>query len=653
MEAFVKSHLILDWTDPEDQQIIQPKFEIFTKSLDQQVPGVLSIQVAPNGIVTNLTNIEHNHQALGHDILKDLNRRPQVLKSIRQRSTIVAGPLTLIQGGDALIARNAIFTESGAYNPQQYIAQNRAQPQDKWLKDIPSDFWGFSTVVIDHTQIFQEVGLNEADNRYKYSIKGKNGLGANGEVFWGDTSIFDDPLMTTTISLPTGEWIIGIQSKSCVSKWRSVWIAMLGVSVSGMLGYSRFAKKKTEEKLERSHKKLIYATQLKDEFLANMSHELRTPLNAILGTTEGLQEEIFGRINPQQTKQLQTIESSGSHLLSLINDILDVAKIEAGQMTLVLESSHLNSLIQSCLALVTPQAQKKNIQIKTSPINPNLNIRIDERRIRQSIVNLLNNAVKFTPQGGKINLDITISQTSTRANSHSLGSPCHLTIAVTDTGIGIAPEDLRKLFQPFIQIDSTLNRQYDGTGLGLALVKRFIELHSGEVTANSAVGQGSCFTIEVPCSIEPSSSPTPEPQIASPPPQVNHSLSGINTPKTSPLILLVEDNEANIITISSYLDAKGYDLLSTQNGKEAITLVHAEKPDLVLMDIQMPQMDGIETIQYLRKDPNLTDLPIIVLTALAMPGDRDRCLAAGATDYISKPIRLKILQSLIQKHLAG
>jgi CheY-like chemotaxis protein/anti-sigma regulatory factor (Ser/Thr protein kinase) len=273
---------------------------------------------------------------------------------------------------------------------------------------------------------------------------------------------------------------------------------------------------------------------------------------------------------------------------------------------------------------------------------------LDERRIRQVLINLLNNAVKFTLEGGTITLEV--SQVQLESSTTNLTPLNYIKIAVIDTGIGISAENIQKLFQPFIQIDSALNRQYTGTGLGLALVKRLVELHGGTIELTSEVGVGSCFAINLPINIG-------DPAIEE---QTEQDLSGesqIGQSQTegliSPLILLAEDNEANIATFSSYLEAKGYRILLATDGQQVIDFAKAEQPDLILMDIQMPVIDGLEAIKQIRLAPNLVNIPIIALTALAMEGDRDRCLAAGANDYLSKPIKLKQLNLLIQQVLGS
>ena len=374
-----------------------------------------------------------------------------------------------------------------------------------------------------------------------------------------------------------------------------------------------------------------------------MSHELRTPLNAILGMTEVMQEGVLGSINNRQQTALETIERSSFHLLEIINDILDVAKGEAGLLELDCAPVAIAPLCISSLAFIQQQAQKKNIQLETKLPSNLPNLCIDERRIRQALINLLNNAFKFTPEGGRITLEVTC-QKQEKEEEEGESQKSLLQIAVTDTGIGIAPENIPKLFQPFIQIDSALNRKYDGSGLGLALVKRIVELHGGTVELTSELEVGSCFAINLPLNI---GSPAIEEQTEhdlSVQPQIGQSQT---ERLISPLILLAEDNEANITTFSSYLKAKGYHILLATDGQQAIDLAKAEHLDLILMDIQIPVINGIEAIKQIRLDPNLVNIPIIALTALAMAGDREKCLAAGANDYLAKPIKLKTLADTI------
>ena len=416
-------------------------------------------------------------------------------------------------------------------------------------------------------------------------------------------------------------------------------------------------RKEAEIQLQKANQELLRATKLKDEFLANMSHELRTPLNSILGLSESLKDEILGSMNEKQLRAITVVESSGEHLLSLINDILDLSKISSGMVELDIISVSVKNLCDSSLVFVKQQAFNKKIQIYSHiPTHIN-NINIDERRIKQVLINLLTNAVKFTPNEGNIKLLVAIGSGDTWQGEATIpqqlrdkNSPTIL-FQVVDTGIGIAAKDLQILFQPFIQVDSALNRQYEGTGLGLALVKQLVELHSGQVMVESVLGQGSCFTFALPYEMSPSN--TISNAIAS----ISNStisssmeIASDNAPLT-PLILLAEDNEANIQTFSSYLTAIKYRVIIARNGLEAVAQAKANLPDVILMDIQMPTMDGLEATKQIRLDPNLVNIPIITLTALAMEGDREKCLDAGANEYLAKPIRLRQLHTTIQQFL--
>ncbi|MBW4485961.1 MAG: PAS domain S-box protein [Tildeniella torsiva UHER 1998/13D] len=396
-------------------------------------------------------------------------------------------------------------------------------------------------------------------------------------------------------------------------------------------------RKCAEDQLRQTNAELLRATRLKDEFLANMSHELRTPLNAILGMTEGLQEQVFGAINERQLKALTTVETSASHLLALINDILDVAKIESGQITLHLTPTAIAPLCHSSLTFVLQQAYKKRIQFMDC-IPPGLpDLVIDERRVRQILINLLANAVKFTPEGGRVSLTVAPEWSQDGDKTQAV-----IRFTVKDTGIGIAPDDQQRLFQPFIQIDSALNRQYEGTGLGLTLVKQFTELHGGQVGLISEVGVGSSFTIDLPYELGAGR------WTASPATAVASALETPAIPAQKPLILLAGDQEATISTVVNYLTAKGYRLLVAHEGEAAIALALAENPDLIVMDMQLPGVDGLEAIRRIRDAPHLADRPIIALTALPGSSDRNCSLAAGANQHLDKPLKLKQLAAAIQ-----
>ncbi len=405
-------------------------------------------------------------------------------------------------------------------------------------------------------------------------------------------------------------------------------------------------RKHAEIQLHQTNQELARATRLKDEFLANMSHEFRTPLNAILGMTEGLQEQVFGEINERQAKALKNVGWSSNHLLSLINDILDVAKIEAGQLDLHLTTTNVKALCESSLTFIKQKAHKKQIKIETPFLSEHTHeIHLDERRIRQVLINLLNNAVKFTEPGGCIKLESHIQKNDKDSINSDNKHHIQLMISVTDTGIGIPKDRLDDLFKPFVQLDSTLQRKYEGTGLGLALVKQIVELHGGQVLVSSELGVGTCFSFSLPYRS------CPLPTQGAPKVQQNETHQATVTKGLR--VLLVEDNEANIRTTTSYLKAKGYRIDIAKTGLEAVSKAKSCAPEMILMDIQMPIMNGFEAIEKIRLDPHCLNIPIIALTAFAMKGDKEKCLSAGADAYLSKPVQLKEMVTKIEQLLVS
>jgi CheY-like chemotaxis protein len=332
-------------------------------------------------------------------------------------------------------------------------------------------------------------------------------------------------------------------------------------------------------------------------------------------------------------KYLRTVSESGHHLLELINDILDLSKIEAGRIELNPVQISADSLVQSSLRIIKEMAQKKDLQLNVY-VDPKVKtIQGDERRLKQVLVNLLSNAVKFTQRGGEVGLDLK----GDLENSE-------VTITISDNGIGIKQEDIGRLFKPFVQLDSSLSREYAGTGLGLALVAQMVRLHGGSVSLSSEVGRGSRFTITIPWDAGNQSTSTARISFTSPNAQPRNK-------DHYEKVMIFEDTEAIAQLMNDYISYLGYKTVVARNGLEGLTIARQEKPDLIFMDIMMPGMNGIEATREIRKDESLKNIPIIALTALAMPGDREKCIEAGMNDYLSKPIKMNDISEMISKYL--
>ncbi len=399
--------------------------------------------------------------------------------------------------------------------------------------------------------------------------------------------------------------------------------------------------KVTERTLElkEANEALEKASRLKDEFMASMSHELRTPLTSILGLSEVLQLETYGKLSEKQARALANIENSGRHLLDLINDILDLSKIEAGELKLQFDDFSVNDICQSSLQLTKGMAQKKQVKVSFSIDLASTTIHADSRRLKQILVNLLSNAIKFTPTGGAIGLEV---------DEHTGEGIVNLT--VWDSGIGISSDDLKRLFRPFVQLDSSLSRLHTGTGLGLSLVSRLAELHGGSIRVDSTPGAGSRFTVSIPSGITQFTRPTQaSPTVENKQVPIRH--ENPNTDQPGITVVLADDNEVILENITDFLQAFGHHVIKARNGSELLEQVLHTQTNIILTDIQMPGMDGLQAIKAIRSipDPKINALPIIAITALAMRGDEEKCLQAGANLYISKPIQMSKLISQIEQ----
>ena len=399
-------------------------------------------------------------------------------------------------------------------------------------------------------------------------------------------------------------------------------------------------RRQAEENLRRSRNELQAAnaaleraSRLKDEFLANMSHELRTPLTGIMANAESLLDVRVGPLNEEQRDSATSIFDCGEHLTALITDVLDLAKVGSGNLALNLATCDATDICEASLRMVRQPALKRRLDSALSVPDEKVEFIADPRRFKQILVNLLSNSVKFTPDGGKFGIDVRADRAT-----HLLH------FEVWDTGIGIPESQFEMLFEPFVQLDGSLTRHHEGTGLGLALVQSMAKLHGGSVRVDSVVGEGSRFTVTIPWTEPEDAEAAHGPEAKKP--ELPQATSGL-------LIVLVDDNDEIAKVVGAQLRRRGHRVERAASGAEALARIPELKPDIVLMDVQMPEMDGLEVTRRLRahSDCEVAGVPIIALTGLAMEGDRERCLEAGADDYITKPVSIKTLDACLARLL--
>ncbi|MDZ5455823.1 response regulator [Azohydromonas lata] len=424
--------------------------------------------------------------------------------------------------------------------------------------------------------------------------------------------------------------------------------AQLGVALHNLDQYhslNELAARLQEQgqELQRKNAALEDAARSKSEFLANMSHELRTPLNAVIGFADVLHDGLVGELNPEQLEYIGEISSSGKHLLSLINDVLDLAKVEAGQMSLELEPLNPAELAASGMSMLRERALQQRVQLRAQ-VAQNLGLlQADLRKTRQILFNLLSNAVKFTPAGGEVSVHL---QRVFRQQVQGVKSDGHtrvippaqtqhgefLEITVRDSGIGIEPANLERLFQPFMQIDSTLSRQFTGTGLGLSLVLRLTELHGGGLRVHSVPQQGSAFTAWLPWRPAETVSETPPP--AAYPLQLGE----------VPLVLVIDDDPSALDLMQIQLQSSGWRVETAGDAAQGLRAVHELHPQAIVLDLLLPGIDGWSLLAQLKQEPSTRDIPVVICSVIAQ---RQRGFVLGAAQVLTKPVSQQQLLSAL------
>ena len=658
----------------------QKTFEQLTQVLIAQESGIRGVVLYKNNVVSQIYPLAGNEAAIGFSPLSIPEERSAINRAIHSRKTIVAGPLNLVgmtqisdncppnappapvapqlkkreleqfclvEGGQAFIARTPIF-----------LTPTGAAPES-------GSYWGLAGMIIDQDTLFQEAGLFNPAASIEYAIRGKDGLGKDGEVFFGNAIIFDKNPVLLSVTLPNGSWqlaaipVNGWSSNYPLLKWVWMGASLTAVLASGLvfilvstptqlrkaIERATLALKNSEEELKQANQDLKRLDQLKDEFLANTSHELRTPLNGIIGIAESLIDGATGQL-PQQTRfNLAMIISSGRRLSNLVNDILDFSKLRHKNIELQLKPVDLHAITNLVITLSQPLTQNKNLKLINKISTEFPAAKADENRLQQILHNLIGNAIKFTPSG-VVEVSAEVMEYSPLDLENNAEVDPYLTLTISDTGIGIPEDKFEQIFESFEQAEGSTAREYGGTGLGLAVTQKLVELHGGKIWVESQVGVGSKFIFTLPIYTENfiKESPSCFLNTIQDYSDIDNKIDSKNnfkkTDKSQKIkVLIVDDEPINLQVLVNTLSLQNYAITQASQGEEALALVeNGYKPDIVLLDVMMPKMTGYEVTQKLREHFPTTELPILLLTAKSQVQDIVTGLSVGANDYLTKPI---------------
>lgn len=720
----------------------QQDFEHFASRLIRDNPQIINVGAAKDLVISHIYPVQGNEAALGFAYHSNPKQWRSVQETIERDSLVLAGPLNLVQGGVGLIGREPVYW-------------NASNKDERTL-------WGLISIVIDFEQLMHDLDYLENEDT-QIALRGRHGKGAQGEVFYGDASVFDaSDTVSAIIQLPYGEWQIAARPTQGYAIIRLHPFILFSAAIFLLMGFVlrwrswlfEEERRVYNEHLQIEKRRADQANEAKSAFLANMSHEIRTPLNGIIGLTHLLGKHTTTKI---QNDYLSKIILSAKTLLHVINDILDFSKIEANQLVIEQKEFSLNEVIENLCNITGALASQKQLEFVVDiPLELSGWYLGDSIRLQQVLLNLCTNAIKFTEKG-----QVRLSLTRVEQNGQA-----YLQFAVQDSGIGIEEHKQKLIFDAFRQADDSTTRQYGGTGLGLAICKRIVEQMGGEIWIESQIGQGSTFTFRMP-SLPTQQQGTlvnalqnwrillledeattrdimqeileqqgaemtccaslkeaelavqqqtfdavivdvrlpdgcglklfnvirdlPSPQdpvmvictaydssilceqserqkihyIRKPFSALQLVSSLLSEQATEPVtmvektdiplnvlkgvkVLLVEDNVINQEIASALLNDMGAEFALADNGEEAVEAVLQYDFDIVLMDVQMPVMDGVTATQYIRKYYNAAQLPIIAMTAHVLKEEIERFKAAGMNGHIGKPIDIQEMQQKIQ-----
>jgi signal transduction histidine kinase/ActR/RegA family two-component response regulator len=602
--------------DEFGEEVIEEDFEELAENIYGSSSNIRCVQMAPGGVVTYLHPYEGNEEAYGHDLFADPARVEEATLARETGEVVVSGPLTLKQGGKGLISRKPIYSN---------------------VSDEPDHFWGFVMIVLDLDMISEQFGLEKYDfEGYEYCLYRENG----DEMLVAAESTTQKltDAVEVDVSIPTNiVWKLSVKPKEgWVSRgwWIAILLSDIFIFILGMT-YIYFYFQKRNNALKDKEQQIALAEALtaaeeanhaKSDFLSRMSHDIRTPINGIVGM---ISIALQNTSNPKKVEDcLQKIDQSSQHLCSLISDVLDMSKIESGKVSVNEAPFDIILTAEKCSSIIRGQLADKNVDFITDfekIKHPSL--LGDEPHLERIIINILGNSVKFTKEGGRITFRIeefVVDEENVLLRMH-----------FKDTGVEMSEEFLSKIFDAFSQDIDNSRTNYQGTGLGMAITKQFVEMMKGKIYVKSEKNVGTDFTVELPFAI-------------------NHEVKRSKAQAQNVFalanyrILLVEDNEINAEIAEEILKSEGAEITVAQNGEEAVDVCASSEAayfDLILMDIMMPKMDGLTATRRIRSmsRKDMQTVPIIAMTANAFVDDRKAAMEAGMNGYVTKPINVEAL----------